>query len=117
MLNGSDLDEDGRTEALPGESGAQMAYEQAYRMADMPLAAVGIQNLGTGTPTFILIPATNLSGGGGIGGPSVTAGPTLHIPPGQQRTPGRERTPRPPKTKEPKDENNNNNGNGNGNNN
>ena len=98
MLNGSDLDEDGTIELIPGEAGARDAYEQAYRMADMPLQAVGIQNIGTGTPTFILLPSNGTPGGnGGNGG--ATAGPTQHVPPGQQRTsrppPGQQRTKEP----------------------
>jgi hypothetical protein len=96
MLNGIDVDENGSVEPLPGEAGVQVAYEQAYRMADMPLQAVGIQNLGTGTPTFILVAPTKTPGGGGG-----ASGSTQAAPPGQQRTakppPGQQKTKGPPK--------------------
>jgi len=71
MLHGIDADEDGSVDARPGEGGAETAYDQAYHMADMPLQPVGIFNIGTGTPTFIIVPAaTRTSGGGGGGGSS-----------------------------------------------
>ena len=98
MLIGIDLDEDGVIEPLPGEAGGQVAYEQAYRMADMPLEAVGIQNLGTGTPTFILVTPSRTPGGSGG-----STGATPNAPPGQQKTP-----PGKQKTKDPPGKNNNN---------
>jgi hypothetical protein len=116
MLKGVDADEDGLVEPILNEGGAQVAYEQAYRMADMPLEAVGIQNLGTGTPTFIFSTATRTPGGGSSGGGSTN--PTARIPPGQQKTPSNNKPP--PKTKKPtgntitSNTTNNNNGNGNG---
>ena len=85
MLIGIDADEDGQIEPLIGEGGAEVAYQQAYRMADMPLQAVGILNMGTGTPTFILIAPSTTPGGGSGGGSST--GSTQQVPPGQQRTP------------------------------
>ena len=112
MLNGIDLDEDGLIEPVPGEAGSQVAYEQAYRMADMPLAAVGIVNIGTGTPTFIFTPATAIGGGGTGGSPASTPAPTDRVPPGQTRIPpGQEKkTPN-----SPNNDNNGNNGGGNNN--
>jgi hypothetical protein len=98
MLNGIDADQDGTIDPKLGEGGAQAAYDAAYHMADMPLEAVGILNLGTGTPTFISVPNANPgSGGGGV--PVATE----RIPPGQQRT------------ARPTNDNNNNNNNGGGN--
>lgn len=111
MLNGIDLDQDGRIGPKPGEGGAQSAYDQAYHLADMPLQPVGILNLGTGTPTFISIPPTIQPGGGneGNGSSSATKAPTQRVPPGQQNDPpGQDKKP----TKEKK---NNGGGNGNGN--
>jgi serine/threonine protein kinase len=103
MLNGVDVDEDGVVESIVGEGGALAAFEQAYQMADMPLQAVGIMNLGTGTPTFILVaPSSTHSGsggssGGGSGGSS--SGSTQQAPPGQQKTskppPGQQKTKKP----------------------
>jgi hypothetical protein len=95
MMNGIDADQDGNIDPKPGEGGAQTAYDEAYHMADMPLKAVGILNLGTGTPSFISVPPTssNSNGGGDGGGGSA---PTERVPPGQQ------------KTREPRDNNNNN---------
>ncbi|HEX5838116.1 MAG TPA: serine/threonine-protein kinase [Anaerolineales bacterium] len=101
MLNGIDLDEDGIIEPVNGEAGAQVGFEQAYRMADMPLVAVGILNIGTGTPTFVFSTSTpergNDGGSGGGGGSGGTVA-TEHVPPGQVRTPpGQEdKTRRPP---------------------
>ena len=116
MLNGIDLDEDGLIEPVPGEAGAEVAYKQAFRMADMPLVAVGIVNIGTGTPTFLFVTPTPTSGSGGAGGSAGTAGPTEHVPPGQTRIPpGQE--DKPPRTERPGNDNNGNNGGGNGNNN
>lgn len=37
LVRGADADEDGLIEPLPGECGADSAYEFAYNMADMPL--------------------------------------------------------------------------------
>lgn len=68
MLNGIDLDENGTIDAVPGEGGAQVAYDRAYHMADMPLQLVGILNAGTGTPSFSLVTPTKTPGGGGGGG-------------------------------------------------
>jgi hypothetical protein len=107
MLNGIDLDENGVIESVPGEAGVLIVYEQAYRMADMPLQAVGIQNLGTGTPTFILVAPSKTPGGDGGEGP--TTGPTQNVPPGQQKT--KEPPPGKEKTKDPKPANSSNNGN------
>lgn len=71
MLNGIDLDSNGTVAPLPGEGGAQTAYDQAYHMADMPLRAVGIFNIGTGTPTYIVVPQNGSGdGGGGDAGPT-----------------------------------------------
>jgi hypothetical protein len=88
MLNGIDSDNNGSVDAKLGEGGAETAYEAAYHMADMPLEAVGIANLGTGTPSFISVPPTNSGGSGGGGNTAST-----RVPPGQQN-----RTPRPKNT-------------------
>ncbi len=37
LIRGTDADQDGLVEPLPGECGADSAYEFAYNMADMPL--------------------------------------------------------------------------------
>jgi len=114
MLNGIDLDENGKVDPKPGEGGAQVAYDQAYHMADMPLKPVGILNLGTGTPTFIIVAPTVTPGGGGSGGSTVA---TQHVPPGQVRTPpGQQKTRRPPNDNNNTTTDDTNNGNGNGNN-
>ena len=116
MLNGSDLDEDGKVEPLPGEAGMQVAYEKAYRMADMPLQAVGILNLGTGTPTFILVAPSNAPEGGSG---AATAGATARVPPGQQKTdkppPGKQKTKDPPGKNSASSSNNTTNNGNNGN--
>lgn len=83
MLNGIDADQDGTIDPKPGEGGAQAAYDAAYHMADMPLQAVGVLNLGTGTPTFISIPPTGSGSGSNDGGVPAA---TQRVPPGQQRT-------------------------------
>jgi hypothetical protein len=88
MLNGIDADSNGTVDPTLGEGGAETAYDQAYHMADMPLRAVGISNIGTGTPTFIVVPATSAGGGGGGG---TTAQPT----------PKPRNTPKPPNDKKP----------------
>jgi serine/threonine protein kinase len=93
MLNGLDLDSNGTVDPVPGEGGAQTAYDQAYHMADMPLRPVGIFNIGTGTPTFIVVPATTSVSSGGGGGDNIV--PTQRIAPGQQRTPKPTKTDRP----------------------
>ncbi|NJC97264.1 MAG: hypothetical protein C3F07_13270 [Anaerolineales bacterium] len=106
MLNGIDLDGDGKIEIQPGESGAQLAFDQAFHMADMPLSPVGIQNIGTGTPTFISVTSASSSGGGGGGGGGGNVAPTPKpgsTPPGQVKTdkpppPGQDnKPPKPPK--------------------
>jgi hypothetical protein len=100
MLNGIDVDQDGEVTPKPGESGAQVAYLEAYRMADMPLEAVGILNLGTGTPTFITVPQTS-SGANGDGSSNNGGKPT-------QRP---KNTPKPPNDNKPPDKPKNDNGN------
>jgi hypothetical protein len=107
MLNGIDTDEDGVVEAVVGEGGAQVVYEEAYRMADMPLQAVGIMNVGTGTPTFILVAPSTTPGGGGSGSGGSTTGSTPQAP-GQQRTPKptNDNKPPPKNTKKPTGNNN-----------
>ena len=115
MLNGIDLDEDGIIEPVNGEGGAQVGFEQAYRMADMPLVAVGIMNIGTGTPTFVFSTSTPEPGGSGGGGGGSVA--TEHVPPGQVRTPpGQEDKTRRPPGNDNNTNNNNNNSNSNRNN-
>ena len=109
MLDGIDLDEDGIIEPVNGEAGAQVAYEQAFHMPDMPLQPVGIMNIGTGTPTFIFSTTTpNPGDGNGSGGSG--SSPTEHVPPGQVRTPpGQEdKTRRPPGNDNNTNNNNNN---------
>jgi serine/threonine protein kinase len=124
ILAGVDVDEDGVVQAITGEGGAQAAYEEAYRMADMPLLAVGIQNIGTGTPTFVLTSPTRTPGGGGGSGGNTGGGgstnpgggsssqPTKKVPPGQQKkTPGAQSSDQsaPAKTSKPKNNNGNSN--------
>ncbi|HEX5809069.1 MAG TPA: anti-sigma factor, partial [Anaerolineales bacterium] len=93
MLNGIDVDQDGAITPRSGESGAQVAYSEAYHMADMPLQAVGILNLGTGTPTFITVPQTSSGDGGGDSSSNNGAKPT-------QRP---KNTPKPPNDNKPPD--------------
>jgi serine/threonine protein kinase len=81
MLNGNDINQDSNIDPAAGEGGARSVHDLAYRMADMPLEAVGILNLGTGTPAFMSVPSTS-SGGGGGGNTQ----PTKKAPPGQERT-------------------------------
>jgi len=96
MLNGVDQDQNGTVEPSAGEAGAQLVYEQAYRMGDMPLTVVGIMNIGTGTPTFILVTPTRTSGSGSNGGGGTNPQATRKPPPGQQKTPpGKNKTPKP----------------------
>jgi hypothetical protein len=94
MLNGIDLDESGIVDAVPGEGGAQVAYDQAYHMADMPLLSVGVLSAGTGTgtPSFMLVTPTGANGGNGSGGSGDTA-PTAR----PRNTPprGNNNTPKP----------------------
>lgn len=91
MLNGADLDESGTVDAVPGEGGVQVAYDQAYHMADMPLLSVGVLNTGTGTgtPSFLLVTPTS-GGGNGTGGSGdtvPTARPRNTPPRGNNNTP------------------------------
>ena len=81
MLIGTDLDNNTTVDPMPGESGANFAYQYAYSMADMPLVNVGIQYSGTGTPVFVQ-PGSS-SGGGGSGGSGTVLEPTKKPPPGQ----------------------------------
>lgn len=105
MLNGIDLDEDGQIEPAPGEGGAQVMYDQAFHMADMPLRPVGILNIGTGTPTFIIVAPTTSSGGDGGSGAG-DAGPTAKP---KTTPPGKVKTDKPPPPKPEKKDNNSNN--------
>jgi hypothetical protein len=93
MLNGIDLDDNGQVDPVLGEAGAVVAYDQAYHMADMPLLPVGILNSGTGTPSFILVTATNAPNNNNNNGGSVNTGPTAR----PRNTPprGNNNTPKP----------------------
>lgn len=42
IINGTDLNGNGKVDPLAGEGGAQTAYEYAYYMADMPILPVGV---------------------------------------------------------------------------
>lgn len=42
IINGTDLDGNGKVDPLAGEGGTQTAYEYAYYMADMPILPVGV---------------------------------------------------------------------------
>jgi hypothetical protein len=42
LLHGIDLDSNGKVDSISGECGANMAYENAYHMADMPFLPVSI---------------------------------------------------------------------------
>jgi hypothetical protein len=44
MLNGIDLDKNGKVDAIAGECGAATTYESAYRMADMPILPAGLSD-------------------------------------------------------------------------
>jgi hypothetical protein len=87
LLKGIDLDHNGKVDAALGEAGAQTAYDQAYQMADMPLDPVGIINIGTGTPSFIVLPPTKAGEGGGGSGNLVATPKPGNTPPGQVKTP------------------------------
>jgi hypothetical protein len=111
MLNGIDLDADGIIEPVPNEGGAQTAYEQAYHMADMPLQAIGILNIGTGTPTFITVPNSNPGGGNGGSGDAATP----RVPPGQQNVPPGQQRKTPHSSNDTTDSGGGGHGNGNSN--
>jgi serine/threonine protein kinase len=112
MLNGVDTNEDGEIEPVPGEGGAQTAYEHAYFMADMPLLPTGLFSIsngtpGTGTPSIIgpLSTAAPTKSGGSANTPALN--PTekpKNTPPGQvktERPPPPGQTDKPPKNNEP----------------
>jgi len=81
MLNGIDLDRNGKVDAIAGECGAEMAYKYAYSMADMPLLPASISYQLTAVSNSTSIPLT------------LTANPNVVIP--TQVGP----TPRPTHTK------------------
>ncbi len=102
-LNGVDSNGNGEIEPIPGECGANSAYEFAYYMADMPLLPVGSLFI-TGTPptptmagSSSNVTRTPTQDSGGSGGSGGSTNPT-RVPPGQGGVPpGQEdKTPKPP---------------------
>jgi serine/threonine protein kinase len=66
ILNGIDLNENGTVDALAEECGVLVAYDAAYRMADMPLLPVNpldtpTPNFGSVTPTQTATPGLLIS--------------------------------------------------------
>jgi serine/threonine protein kinase len=103
MLNGVDNNGNGMIESIPGECGANSAYEFAYYMADMPLLPVGSLFI-TGTPPT---PSNTFSNLTRTPTPGETGGSTnpTRAPPGQAKTPPGQDKPDNP-NKPPKDNNN-----------
>jgi serine/threonine protein kinase len=87
MLQGTDLDTNGKVDTISGECGARSAYEYAYYMADMPILPVSI--------SYQLTAVANATSS-----PIILA-PTRTLV-GSQNTPGPASTPRPRNTKKPK---------------
>lgn len=85
IIDGRDLDNNGLVDPLPGESGAQFAYQYAYSMASMPLV-----NLDPNATTSGGGASSGGSGGGSGGGGSTAPEPTKKPPPGQEK-----KTPKP----------------------
>lgn len=56
MLNGIDLDENGRIDPVSEECGARVAYDYAYHMADMPLLPVTVDSLATSIAGSATVP-------------------------------------------------------------
>jgi serine/threonine protein kinase len=107
MLNGADVNENGKIEAIPDECGVLIARESTYRMADMPLLPVSTQE----TPTAVngSITTTQTASTPGISSATATRRPQNQSPatvtpatqPSSNQPPGRNtRVPRP--TREPK---------------
>jgi hypothetical protein len=87
MLNGTDLDTNGKVDTISGECGASSAYQYAYYMADMPILPVSI--------SYQLTAVAN-----------ATSSPILLAPTrtlvSSQSTPAPASTARPRNTKKPK---------------
>ncbi len=58
MLNGIDLDKNGKVDAVSGECGAETAYEYAYHMADMPIQPASISYQLTAVANSTAFPVT-----------------------------------------------------------
>jgi hypothetical protein len=94
ILNGIDLDHNGKIEAIAGECGAGVVYEYSYRMVDMPILPAGLSDQLTQVAGFTLFP-TNASGQFGFEGtPGVIGTPGVN--PTSETKPTKE-------TKPPKD--------------
>lgn len=111
MLNGVDLDENGKIDPVSDECGALVAYDYAYHMADMPLLPVTVNSLATAialsetvTPTLTATPSSLIfpspTGQPNQGGSPATVAPANEPPVEQPPAPGNNQ-PRP--TKKPKD--------------
>jgi hypothetical protein len=112
MLNGTDTDNDGKIEPVPGEGGAQTAYEHAYFMADMPLLPTGLfgstnvtPGIGTpspvGTSSNATVAPTKGLGGGSANTLAPDTNPTKKPRP-TERPPNENKPPtKPPKNNDP----------------
>jgi hypothetical protein len=87
MLNGTDLDTNGKADTIAGECGAKSAYEYAYYMADMPILPVSI--------SYQLTAVANATSSPILLAPTRTLGSS-------QNTPAPASTARPRNTKKPK---------------
>ncbi len=98
MLNGLDIDSDGKVEPVSSECGVLTGYEHAYRMVDMPLLPVNLLD----TPTPTATSSTSVGPTNASVQPPTTSQNTLAPPP--NNNPGNPNpTKKPPKpTKTPK---------------
>ena len=57
MLNGIDVDDNGKVDPVSGDCGVETAYEYAYRMTDMPIMPAGLSDQLTQVAGFTPVPA------------------------------------------------------------
>ena len=96
MLNGIDLDKNGKVDAISNECGAETAYEAAYAMADMPIQPAGLSYQLTVVANSTLAP-TNATKSGGTSIAGTSAAGTQQIAPTKKPNP----TQKPKATKKP----------------
>lgn len=109
MLNGMDLDANGQTDAVAGECGAQIAYEYAYYMADMPLLVVNAAfelTIAANASQIAVLPTRTRAPSQNNPNPTQTSQSVVSTPAGNDtNNPPPADTPKPKNTKKPDEPN------------
>jgi serine/threonine protein kinase len=103
LLHGVDLEGDGSVDTIPGECGADLAYNNAYSMADMPFLPVSISYQLTAIveATHIVVAPTKNRSDSQNNNPVVSTSQPAAQPTANSGNPGNSNNPRPTRIPRP----------------